>query len=235
VNCARGGQAAPSWIDPYAHNVDANNAHNNYDLCRDNHMTPQGVKEAQVQVAWVKVADPLVTPQSKISLPNTGADAYTLETEMGQIVRALKTRYPNIKQVYFGSRIYGGYDSGMGINPEPYAFEGGLAVKWLIQAQIDQTRNNGRVVDTHAGDLNEQNYPWLGWGAYLWSNGMKPRAVGTSCDVAGTTWSRSEMLTDVTHPNQAGQQKVGKKLLDFFLCSDYSSPWFSANGKSILP
>jgi hypothetical protein len=59
----------------------------------------------------------------RIALPNENADAYLLEQELGQIVRSLKVRYPNIKQVYFSSRIYGGYSTtDAGISPEPYAY-----------------------------------------------------------------------------------------------------------------
>jgi len=71
---------------------------------------------------------------------------------MGTIVRVLKTRYPNMKQVFFSSRIYGGY--GGGLNPEPEAYESGFAVKWLIQAQIRQMESGGVVQDARAGDLN---------------------------------------------------------------------------------
>jgi hypothetical protein len=232
INCARGGQAAANWIDAHAHNTD-NNTHNNYDLCRDNHMTPHGVTENQVQIAWVKVADPL----PPASLPATNADAYTLENEIGQIVRALKVRYPHIQQVYLGSRIYS-YDHTLpprSFNGEPLAYESGFAVKWAVQAQIDQMRNGGRISDNHAGDLNYNSYPWIAWGPYFWSNGTTPRSQGTTCDPAGISWSTTDLLNDRTHPSQVGQEKVGRKLLDFFLCSPFSASWFSASGRSISP
>src|SRR5207249_4513423 len=101
-----------------------------YDRVRDSVLTPQGLSESQVQAVWLKVAD--ASPWA--SLPGTNADAYTLETYLGNIARALKTRYPHLEQVFLSSRIYGGYATSS-LNPEPYAFESGFSMKWIIQAQ----------------------------------------------------------------------------------------------------
>jgi len=43
------------------------------------------------------------------SLPAQTADAYALETSMGSIVRAFKTRYANVQLVFVSSRIYAGW------------------------------------------------------------------------------------------------------------------------------
>jgi lysophospholipase L1-like esterase len=34
--------------------------------------------------------------------------------------------------------------------------------------------------------------------------------------------------SDGAHPNSAGVAKIASKMLDFFLTSPYSSPWFAA-------
>ncbi|MEX2159063.1 MAG: hypothetical protein WEB04_06625 [Dehalococcoidia bacterium] len=213
VNGAAGGQTAATWDAP----TDAN-----YDRVRDTRLTPQGLSEAQVQAVWLKVANPVPTA----SLPSPSADAYTLETQMGNIVRALRVRYPNVKLVFLSSRIYAGYATTT-LNPEPYAYESGFAVKWLIQAQIDQMRNSGNVVDARAGDLNlNAGAPWIAWGAYLWADGTTPRADGL-------VWEPGDLAADGTHPSASGQGKAGDMLLDFFTTSPYATPWFCVSGECI--
>ena len=139
VNGAASGQTAADWVAPTLPD---------YDRVRDTDLTPAGVTEKQVQVAWVKVANPGPT----VSLPAANADAYTLETQMGQIVRAMKTRYPNLRLVYFSSRIWAGYATTT-LNPEPYAYESGFAVKWIVEAQIDQMliHNPKKIFDEAKG------------------------------------------------------------------------------------
>jgi hypothetical protein len=208
INGARGGQTAGTWdssSDP------------NYNRVRDTDLANAGATEAQVQIAWVKVANAGPT----VSLPASNSDAYTLEIQMGNIVRALKTRYPNLKLVYLSSRIYAGYATTV-LNPEPYAYESGFAVKWIIQAQIDQMRAGGTIVDPRAGDLNRATgAPWVGWAAYLWANGASPRSDGL-------VWLPADLAGDGTHPSQSGEQKVGALLLEFFKSDPTATPWFLA-------
>lgn len=206
VDGAAGGQAAPSWVSPTLPS---------YDRIRDTWLTPLGLSEKQVQAVWLKVADANPT----ISLPSDQADASLLLMEMGNIVRALKVRYPNLQQVFLSSRIYAGYATTT-LNPEPYAYESGFAVKWLVQAQIDQMANSGTVVDARAGDLSyNAGAPWVAWGPYLWANGTNPRSDGL-------TWVQSDFQSDGTHPSQSGQTKVGNMLLAFFKTSPYTRCWF---------
>jgi len=207
VNGAAGGQAAATWdqaSDP------------NYDRVRDTRLAPQGLTEAQVQAVWVKVANPGPTA----SLPNTLADAYVLESRSGGIMRALRTRYPNVQLVFLSSRIYAGYATTL-LNPEPYAYESAFSAKWLIQAQIDQMRNGGVIVDPLAGDLNYNTVaPWVSWGPYLWADGLIPRSDGL-------IWEQGDLDPgDGTHPAQTGEEKVGTMLRDFFKTSAYSVCWF---------
>jgi hypothetical protein len=205
VNGAVGGRSASYWDSP---------TDPDYDRIVTDWLTPSGLSEQQVQVAWVKVANPSPT----ISLPNANADAYRLVRQMGDISRALKVRYPNLQQVYFSSRIYAGYATGA-LNPEPYAYESGLAVKWLIEAQINQM--NGGGVDPRAGNLDYMSgvAPWVAWGPYLWADGLNPRSDGL-------IWERSDLANDGTHPSQSGADKVATLLMDFMLDSPFTQPWF---------
>lgn len=207
VNGARGGQVSETWDSP---------TDPNYDLVRDQNLAPAGLTEAQVQVAWLKEANP--TPS--VSLPAQNADAYRMVTQLGNILRAMKTRYPNLRLVYLSSRIYAGYATTQ-LNPEPYAYETGFAVKMVVQAQIEQMRS-GRI-DSRAGDLNYNSVaPWIAWGPYLWADGTNPRSDGL-------TWARADLDPgDGTHPSQSGQQKVGAMLLGFLRQEPTARFWFLA-------
>ena len=224
---AVGGQDADKWLDPNpAHCLPSNPPWcNNYNRIATDVLPPLGVTEKQVQVIWLKEADANPT----LSLPSTSADAYVLERFLGQIVRAAKARYPSLQVIVLSSRIYGGYAT-TPLNPEPYAYESGFAVKWLIQAQINQMAGAG--ADPIAGDLNYGPggaAPWLGWSAYLWANGTTARSDGTVwCHAqAGSPCNgEQDYQNDGTHPlNPTGTAKVGTMLLNFFKTSPYTG-WF---------
>ncbi len=205
VNGAAGAQFADTWESPTAAN---------YDRIRDTRLNPAGLSERQVQIVWLKVAN----AQPTTTLPDTSADAYQLERRMGNMVRALNVRYPNLQLVFISSRIWGGYST-TGVNPEPYAYESGFSVKWLIQAQINQIAL-GSVQDTVAGSLDYRSVaPWIGWGPYLWAFGFQVRSDGLQ-------WLHSDFQTDGMSPSQAGEEKVGKLLLDFFSLMGYTRCWF---------
>jgi hypothetical protein len=206
VNGALGSRSADFWDSP---------ADPDYDRVRDTVLAPRGLSEAQVQIAWVKVANPGPT----VALPAAQSDAYRLLTQTGNIVRALKVRYPHLQQVYLSSRIYAGYAS-TPLNPEPYAYESAFAVKWAVGAQIRQMRTG--EVDPLAGDLDYGSVaPWMAWGPYLWAKGMEARADGLR-------WLPADFLADGTHPSNSGRQKVGTLLLAFFKTAPTASCWFLA-------
>ncbi|AHG89529.1 hypothetical protein J421_1992 [Gemmatirosa kalamazoonensis] len=208
VNGAYGGRTTSMWTSPTAPD---------YDRIRDTWLRPLGLSERQVQAAWVKLAN----AQPRVSLPDTAADAYAMERQLGEVMRALKVRYPNLRQVFLTSRIYAGYATSA-LNPEPYAYETGFAVKWLIGAQIDQMA--GGAADRRAGSLRYDTgeAPWIAWGPYPWAAGAQPRADGLS-------WAPSDFNpSDRTHPAQSARQKVGAMLLQFFETSPATRCWFLA-------
>lgn len=209
VNGAKAGQEAETWDSL---------GEVNYDRVRNDHLAPLGLTEAQVQVIWLKLANDMPS----MSLPSDKADAYALEATLGEVVRAARYRYKNLKQIFLSSRIYAGYAT-TDLNPEPYAYESGFAVKWLIEAQIAQAKSDGGVVDARAGDLGPSVAPWLAWGPYLWANGEKPRSDGLA-------WSPSDFQPDGTHPSASGEEKVGEALLAFFKTSPHAKCWFLSGG-----
>ena len=205
VNGAKGGQSAEEWLDPSKLNSILRRLDN------------AGVTEAQVQVAWVKVANRAPT----LALPDPAADAFVLEGRMAQIARNLYDRYPNLQQVFFSSRLFAGY-AATTLNPEPYAYESGFAVKWLVEAQIDQMETG--IVDAESGDLHYATAaPWLAWGPYMWADGLNPRSDGL-------IWESTDFESDGTHPSAAGVEKVGTALLEFFKSSPFTACWFVTGG-----
>lgn len=188
-----------------------------YNRIRDTELSPRGLAEAQVQTLWIKLVN---QGNPRDSLPNPNADAYQMVRTLGNVVRVAQDRYPNLQQVFFSSRIYGGYSSNT-LHPEPFAYESGFGVKWLIEAQIRQMAGGG--IDPLAGDLDYNSVaPWLAWGPYNWADGLVPRSDGL-------IWECQDMENDGTHPSALGESKVGSLLLDFMLTSPFSTPWFRAD------
>ncbi len=168
-----------------------------------------GRTDSQVQVAWILEA----TPHPRAAFPT---EAIELQGYLEDIVRNLKIHFPNIKLVYFSSRIYAGY-AVTSLNPEPHAYESGFAVKWAIEKQIngDPALNynpaNGAVVA-----------PYLAWGPYLWADGLTPRSDGL-------IWECDDLKDDGTHPSFQGGEKVANLLLDFFKSDPTTVLWFLEN------
>jgi hypothetical protein len=169
-----------------------------------------GLTPLQVQVAWVKNAIPRPTEPWP-------THAQTLRNYLEEIVRTLKSLFPNLRQTYLSSRTYGGWAT-VPLNPERVAFESGFAVKWLIE---DQIQNKPRL-NFLAGNGNVET-SWLSWGPYLWSDGMTPRADGL-------IWRQVDFQIDGTHPTYAGQYKVARLLLQHFRSDPAAAPWFNAGG-----
>ena len=172
----------------------------------DERLKKAGASRAQVQIAWLKEAD---------AGPSQGFPRYaqTLQEEMGEIVRLMHRRFPKLHMVYLSSRIFGGYAKTR-LNPEPYAYESGFAVKWLIEQQIkgDPSLN----FDPSRGEVKA---PWLSWGPYLWANGMTKRSDGFF-------WVEEDLAGDGTHPSASGRRKVAEQLLQFFQSDTTTKPWF---------
>jgi len=197
VNCAQGGQTAEIISNPNA-------AYWTYVATRlyYNDVTPE-----QVQVIWFKNAN---------QNPNGGfpGQAITFQKQIGTIMHILHDKFPNLKQVYLSSRIYGGYAS-ISLNPEPYAYESGFGMKWLIEAQI--AGEDSLNFDPAKGPVRA---PWMSWGPYLWADGLNPRSDGL-------TWACSQFDTiDGTHPMPSAQAVVAQLMLDFFLTDSTTMPWF---------
>lgn len=172
----------------------------------DQRLKAAGATRAQVQAAWIKQAD---------AGPTQGFPGYArqLQGELATIVRLMHERFPNLKLVYLSSRTYAGY-ARTPLNPEPYAYESGFSVKWLIDQQL---KGEGDL--NYDADKGPVKAPWLSWGPYLWANGTTARADGFS-------YAETDFSSDGTHPSNAGRQKVGEQLLKFFKTDTTTKRWF---------
>ena len=197
VDGAQGGQTAQAWSNPNATAWDV----------VDQRLASAGLTRQQVAVAWVKLAD---------AGPTSGWPAYAqqLQAETAAVLAILHDRFPSLQLAYLSSRIYAGY-ADTSLNPEPYAYESGFSVKWLVEDQI-----NGSAAlnfDPAAGAVEA---PWLSWGPYLWADGLVPRSDGL-------TWECSDLSSDGTHPSATGRAKVAQMLLDFFTADSTARLWFA--------
>ncbi len=173
----------------------------------DQRLTDNGLTPDQVQVVWLKEARGGVKNEPFPQEPQI------LQAQLQTIVQTIQARYPNVKIVYLASRIYGGYATGP-LNPEPIAYHSGFAVKWLIEAQInDEPQLN---YDPAQGEVTA---PWLAWGPYFWADGLTPRSDGL-------TWACDEFADDGTHPGDPARDKVANMLLDFFKTDETARVWF---------
>jgi hypothetical protein len=197
VDCAVPGKTAEIIQNP---------GDNYWTIC-DDRVAAAGLTNAQVEVVWLKEADGFV-------LSPWPEYPEKLRDEMGGILQILRTRYPNTRSAYLSSRTYGGYATTM-LSPEPYAYESGFAVKWLIEEQLaGDPRYN---FDPAMGAVNA---PWIAWGPYLWADGLTPRGDGFF-------WECEDFNpNDGTHPSPSGQNKVANLLLDFFRSDPTTIPWF---------
>jgi hypothetical protein len=174
----------------------------------DDKLSEAGVTRAQVQAVWLKEADPG---------PNEGWPKYAqnLHGELARIMQLMHDRFPNLKLVYISNRVYGGWAKTR-LNPEPYAYETGFAVKWVVEQQLkgDPELN----FDPRRGPVRS---PWLSWGPDLWANGTIRRSDGFS-------YVEDDLREDDrTHESVQGQDKVGRELVKFFKADPTSRGWFT--------
>lgn len=181
-----------------------------YDLVRSARLAPAGLTESDVRVVIFKAANTRPT----VSLPLPSADAWEVARSTGAVIRALRTRYPNLQMVFLVSRTYGGYAK-VYLNPEPYAYEGGFGIQRVVRAKLVQDSTG--IVDPLVGDLSGV---WVGWGPYLWADGTTPRSDGLR-------WLSSDFLIDGTHPSASGVAKVSTQFGRFFKTMPYTACWFT--------
>jgi hypothetical protein len=202
VDCAQGSMVMAAWANPRA-------KPNPWPVALDR-LAKAGVTPAQVQVLWIKPANPF----PKGDLQEHGKE---LQEDTQRTLQRARETFPNLRIAYFSSRIYAGHATGGGadLNPEPYAYESAFVVRWLIQ---DQIKGNPELnADATHGAAKA---PLLLWGPYLWADGTTPRKKD------GMVWLRKDISSDGTHPSDSGKEKVARALLEFFKNDELAKTWF---------
>jgi hypothetical protein len=164
-----------------------------------------GVTAKQVQALWIKEVIP-----GAVGFPDKARE---LAKNIDATLHNIHDKFPNAKVAYLSSRTYGGWTE-LGGSPEPGAYETGFAVKWVVTGQI-------------AGDA-ELNYdpakgsvrsPWIEWGPYFWTDGVKPRQDGL-------VYLREDVRDDGLHPSDKGTAKVTEMMMKFFKNDPTTRVWF---------
>jgi hypothetical protein len=196
VNCAVGGAGVSSWARPQS---------GPWKTVAER-LKQAGVTPEQVQVAWVKHAEPGPSPDT-VPLQY----AKKVKEDIASSLAIARSTFPNLRAIYLSSRTYGGYNiAGIRrVNPEPFAYETAFSVRWVIQDQIRRERE-GKVEG-----------PILLWGPYLWADGITPRKSD------GLVWERKDLGEDGVHPSKLGGHKVANLLLNFFKNDAGARTWFA--------
>jgi hypothetical protein len=245
---AASGQDACYWFPAFGAPACSPTTENEYDRISDG-LTDTGFSNLQVQAIWIDNANGRVHSENRGCQPQgtlcialcdpqikgcVNSDQKTNplneEEEFGETLRAAKTRFPDLKLAFFSSRVFGGYalSASDDADPEPFAYQTGFGIKWLIQAQINQISTG--VVDPVAGDLSYGSAPWVAWGPYFWADGPIPRSDGLVwCNGQAGPPCNGEIdfSPPGLHLNTTGGNKAGNLLLDFFTTSPYTTPWFN--------
>ena len=197
VDGAQGGQTAKATA----------NAKARFWQVIDQRLAEENVTPKQVQVVWIKQAN---------AGPNRPfpEEVKVLQEHLVTNLHILADRFPNLKITYLSCRIYAGFAE-TPLNPEPHAYESAFAAKWLIADQIA-----GKPELNYDPEEGIVRSPWLAWGPYLWSDGVKGRSDGL-------IYTREDLAEDGTHPAMSGREKVAAQLLSFLKSDPTARLWFT--------
>lgn len=184
-------------------------------------LTGSELARAQIQGVTIEpvAGSPNGNPLTMSSLTHTpckagdeGIAACYAEQQLGIVLRDLKVQYPNLKIAYVYSRAYGGWGSAHEPNREPFSYEFGFSIQFLMLAQIRQA-DNGQPADSEAGDLSYGVAPVLSWGGYQWASGNTPNSEGVA-------WPITDFAPDLVHYSTTGYPNSANTMIDFFLGTD---------------
>ena len=164
-----------------------------------------GVTAKQVQALWIKEVIP-----GAVGFPDKAKE---LAKNITETLHNIHDKFPNARVAYLSSRTYGGWTE-LGGSPEPGAYETGFAVKWVVTGQI--AGNAELNYDAGKGAVRS---PWIEWGPYLWTDGVKARKDGL-------VYLREDVREDGLHPSEKGTAKVAEMMMRFFKNDPTARVWF---------
>jgi hypothetical protein len=189
ANCAVGGRAVESWMDPAYDSLLWND-------CVARKLPAAGIRADQARVIWHKAADMNTTGPGGARLPafpDPASDYFTLQRNLSAFAARVKAKMPSVQAVYSTSRSYGGY-AGSFARGEPLSYEEGHALnQWLAaHASVDGI--------------------WYGWGPYIWA----PACSTGVTNASGVCYDRADFVDDGVHPSDAGRAKIARMIHDRF-------------------
>jgi hypothetical protein len=205
VNLAHGGMGSQECADPYS-------------IYWTTHI-PAALAAASVdwddlQVLWVMTSDRADDIPAPAPFP---VHAQNLKQQYIRLLRNIRYYFPNVRIVYFTSPPYLGYWDQPGIQQEPFVYENGWGVKWLIQEQIE-----GSIDINYDPSIRLVRAPWIDWGPYLWCDGVNPNSQGL-------TWICPDDVQDQgQHPSPTGRAKMAARLIAYWKTHPAAASWFLA-------
>lgn len=189
-----------------------------YDRIARELLQPAGLTPQQVQVAWIQMSK----NHPSVDITCACSDTYNLKIDLAIALRGLRSHYPNLKIAYMSGRPFAGYDANPW-NAEPFAYDSSIAVRIVLQDQLDEARSGFVTVDARVGPINyvKGEAPWAAWGPYLWANGTTPRSDGL-------TWQPEDY--DGEFLSEKGAHKSAMLLVDFLTNDPTARMWFLAPG-----
>jgi len=205
VNCADGGGGASlnsvmNPNDPYWNHVDL--------VLRSSF-----INNRQIQVMYFETED-------STNLKSFPARPYQYRDELEVALRLFKTRFPNLKLVYFVGRTTTFHKSQIP-NIEPCPYYAGWGQKFVVQDQI-----NGVAGTKYKGDSAVA--PLTTWAWYEWANGTNvPRKDGF-------VWQESQ-TTDGLHATDAGLDTLSSRFQNFLFTDPAANRWYANHHPFISP
>lgn len=129
-----------------------------------------------------------------------GAGPGVYETYLNAHIDRAIRELDGLEQIFISSAVYSGYSSKPTTRSEPGAYLEGVAVDKVIKARMG---NPG---------------PWIGWGPYLWANGLEERADKL-------VWKCLDFDIDGIHPGPLAEAKVAEMFYRFMDNSPVTK-WF---------